>query len=387
KAKQVSQISDELDAYITTLKSASIEGIEDPTDYEVMDKPDYFNNLFFTGDKYKEGGQEFLNRMDKYRTEMIAVLSDTALAKVAGIEDIKKSIEANFSTAEEENRDGKKVAWLNYNYEGFPLVASLTKLTQIQADIKTTKSEVLQKMLAGQMADALSYDKYSTLLETSKSAYYSGEKFDGAIVLGRTDESTKPKRAELTLDGRKLVENTDYTFEGGRIKMNVNAGAPGDHKIEGTLFYGEDGKETPVEVNRSFATISLPNSAVIAADKMNVVYRGVDNPMTVSIPGIPDYNVNVSAPGLSRVSGCTYVMRPGAGRTVMISANGTLPDGKPVGSKSEFRIKDIPPPVGAIRGETGIVRMERGGLEISTVSAILQDFDFELNINVTGFSF
>src|SRR5690606_39588543 len=58
KADEVSQISDELDAYITTLKSASIEGIEDPTDYEVMDKPDYFNNLFFTGDKYKEGGQD-----------------------------------------------------------------------------------------------------------------------------------------------------------------------------------------------------------------------------------------------------------------------------------------------------------------------------------------
>ncbi|HBC05444.1 MAG TPA: gliding motility protein GldM, partial [Aequorivita sp.] len=121
--------------------------------------------------------------------------------------------------------------------------------------------------------------------------------------------------------------------------------------------------------NRSFATISLPNSAVIAADKMNVVYRGVDNPMTVSIPGIPDNKVNASAAGLSRVSGSKYVMRPGSGRTVTISATGTLPDGKPVGSKSEFRIKDIPPPVGAIRGETGIVRMERGGLEISSVSA------------------
>jgi gliding motility-associated protein GldM len=387
KADEVSKISDELDAYITTLKSASIEKIEDPTDYEVMDKPDYFNNLFFTGDNYKPGGQEFLDKMNKYREDMMTVLSDTALAKVAGIAEIKKSIEANFSTAEVANRDGKKVAWLNYNYEGFPLVASLTKMTQIQADIKTTKSELLQRMLAGQQAAALSFDNYSTLLETSKSAYYSGEKFDGAIVLGRTDESTKPKRAELTLDGRKLVEGTDYTFEGGKVKMNVNAGAPGDHKIEGILFYGEGGEETEVEVNRQFATISLPNSAVIAADKMNVVYRGVDNPMTVSIPGIPDNKVNASAAGLSRVSGSKYVMRPGAGRTVMISATGTLPDGKPVGSKSEFRIKDIPPPVGAIRGETGIVRMERGGLEISTVSAILQDFDFELNINVTGFSF
>ena len=260
-------------------------------------------------------------------------------------------------------------------------------MTQIQADIKTTKSELLQRMLAGQQAAALSFDNYSTLLETSKSAYYSGEKFDGAIVLGRTDESTKPKRAELTLDGRKLVEGTDYTFEGGKVKMNVNAGAPGDHKIEGILFYGEGGEETEVEVNRQFATISLPNSAVIAADKMNVVYRGVDNPMTVSIPGIPDNKVNASAAGLSRVSGSKYVMRPGAGRTVMISATGTLPDGKPVGSKSEFRIKDIPAPVGAIRGETGIVRMERGGLEISSVSAVLPDFVFDVKLNVSGFSF
>jgi gliding motility-associated protein GldM len=325
--------------------------------------------------------------MDKYRTEMIAVLSDTALAKVAGIEDIKKSIEANFSTAPVKNRDGKDVAWLNYNYEGFPLVASLTKLTQIQADIKTTKSEVLQRMLAGQQAAALSFSNYSTLMEAPKSAYYSGEQFDGAIVLGRTDESTKPKRAELTVDGRKLVEGTDYTFEGGKVKLKIGAGSPGDHKIEGFLYYGEGGEETEVPVLTSFATINKPNSAVIAADKMNVVYRGVANPMTVSIPGIPDNNVNASAAGLSRVSGSKYVMNPGAGRTVNITASGKLPDGQTVSSSSEFRIKDIPAPMGAIRGETGIVRMERGGLEISTISAVLPDFDFEVNINVTGFSF
>ena len=387
KADQISEASDNLDSYLSTLKSGSMGDVEDPKDYESMDKADYFNLRFFNGDAYKPEGQEFLDKIDAYRTEMIAILSDPALAKVAGVEEIKKSIEANFSTSPVTDRNGVERNWLNYNYEGFPLIASLTKLTQIQADVKTTKSEVLQRMLAGQQAAALSFDNYSTLLEVSKSAYYSGEKFDGAIVLGRTDESTKPKRAELTLDGRKLVEGTDYTFEGGRVKMNVNAGAPGDHKIEGILFYGEGGDETEVEVNRSFATISLPNSAVIAADKMNVVYRGVDNPMTVSIPGIPDNKVNASAPGLSRVAGSKYVMRPGAGRTVMISATGSLPDGKPVGSKSEFRIKDIPPPVGAIRGETGIVRMERGGLDIASVSAVLEDFDFELKINVTGFSF
>ena len=80
-------------------------------------------------------------------------------------------------------------------------------------------------------------------------------------------------------------------------------------------------------------------------------------------------------------------MNPGKGRTVTINASGTLPDGKPVGSKLEFRIKDIPRPAGSLRGETGSIKMPRKNLEISTVGAILEDFDFDLNLKVSGFSF
>src|SRR5690606_4357481 len=292
----------------------------------------------------------------------------------------------NFSTAKVLNRDKKEIAWLNYNFEGFPMIASLTKLTQMQADVKTVNSELLSKFLAGQQAAALSFTQYNTLLETSKSAYYAGEEFDGGIVLGRKDPNTRPNRVELTLDGKPLSEG-QYAIENGKVMLKINAGAAGDHKIEGNLIFLENEKETEIPVDLGFSTITKPNSAVIAADKMNVVYRGVDNPMTVSIPGIPDNKVTASAAGLSKVSGSKYVMRPGAGRTVTITASGTLPDGTGVRTPAEFRIKDIPAPVGAIRGETGIVRMERGGLEISTVSAVLEDFDFELNLNVTGFSF
>ena len=50
-------------------------------------------------------------------------------------------------------------------------------------------------------------------------------------------------------------------------------------------------------------TVPKPNSATISADKMNVVYRGVTNPMTISFAGIPDNLVNASASGLSKGSG------------------------------------------------------------------------------------
>ena len=112
--------------------------------------------------------------------------------------------------------------------------------------------------------------------------------------------------------------------------------------------------------------------------------------MTVSIPGIPDNNVSASGNGLTRVSGSKYSMRPGQGREVTITASGTLPDGQRISTPATFRIKDIPRPTGTIRGEDGnggAVRMQRNGLEIASVGAELLDFDFDLSLQVTSFSF
>ena len=78
------------------------------------------------------------------------------------------------------------------------------------------------------------------------------------------------------------------------------------------------------------------------------------------------------------------------GREVTIRVTGKLPGGMVVTDSKTFRIKDIPRPIGTIRGEDGNggpVRMQRQGLEISSVGAALLDFDFDLRLNVTGFSF
>ena len=135
KAKEISAITSEFDAYMQSLKAGAVETIEDPTDYEVMDKPDHFNNLFFTGENLKPEGQKFIDQMNKYRTEMVAILSDTAVAKkVAGANEIIASINDTFGTGEVEKSYGTKQDWLNYHYEVFPLIASLTKMTSLQND-------------------------------------------------------------------------------------------------------------------------------------------------------------------------------------------------------------------------------------------------------------
>ncbi|MDO6491877.1 MAG: gliding motility protein GldM [Cellulophaga sp.] len=381
KAQQVQKISQDYYDYLEGLKNEMTKNVEDPTDYQVMDKSDYLDQKFFSGENLAEGGKEFMKRINDYREQVSKLVP----------EKIKSSVKARFETGDAngkvEKKDKTKQDWINYHYEGFPLIASLTKITALQSDIKSTEEDALKAMLEGNLTDQVSLKKFKTSLFGSKSAFYAGEKYDGKIIISKTDDSSTPVRAELTLDGRKLKEGTDYQLEAGGVKMLIGAGNPGDHEVAGTLFFKQDGEEVPVEVKNSFATISKPSAALIAADKMNVVYRGVANPMTISIPGIPNNKVRASAPGLKSVSGSKYVMNPGSGRSVTIKASGTLPDGKAVSSSSEFRIKDIPSPTGSIRGETGSVKMPRKNLEVSTVGALLQDFDFDLNIGVSGFSF
>ena len=372
KAGTVDQLSDELDTYIEGIKSDMIAELEDPDDYEVQDKPDFLDQKFFNGDNLSPEGKEFKEKVENYKTQMSALIADTYPA-------ISEDIERKFSTAEEENREGKKIEWLSYNFEGFPSIASRTKLTQMQADIKTTQSEVLSAMLAGEQAQQLSMTNYQAIVIPDKSAFYSGENFKGKVVLGRYDNS-------LTFD-KVIVNGKEVQAKGGEVLLDFPAGSVGTREVKGELQFKEGDSIVSISIADSYAVINRPNSATISADKMNVVYRGVSNPMTISFAGVADNNVNASATGLSKVNGSSYVMRPGSGYEVKINVSGTLPDGGNVSDSKVFRIKDIPSPVGTIRGETGMAKMQKNQLAISTVGATLPDFDFDLDIVVTGFKF
>ncbi|GAA4279686.1 gliding motility protein GldM [Gaetbulibacter aestuarii] len=383
KADSIHDLATNFNTYLQELKGKMTSTVDDPTDYEIMDKGDYLDEHFFKGDKLKPEGEEFLKQMKTFREGVTEILKDDP-----GMQNIVKDVQEKFSTEKETNRDGIKIDWLDYNYKGFPLVASLTKMTQLQADVKTTESEVLSSMLQGTLSQQVSMTNYTTLMETSKSAYFNGEQFDGQIVLGRTDNTTVPKRVELKLDGRELKED-QYEIKDGKVQLKVGTGGVGEHTIEGKLVFGEEGEEVEVPVKQSFATVAKPNAATISADKMNVVYRGVKNPMTISFAGIPDNKVNASAQGLSRAGGSKYVMDATnvKGREVTINVTGTLPDGQRVSDRATFRIKDLPKPTGTVRGEDGAIKMQRNSLEISTVGAKFDDFDFELPLRVTGFKF
>ncbi len=378
QADQISALANNFNTYLVDLKGQMTSTVDDPQDYEIMDKGDFLDEHFFKGDKLKPEGQEFLNQISTFRDGVSSVLAENPdLASIAI--DVKKK----FATDEVTNRDGNKIDWLDYNYKGFPLVASLTKMTQLQADVKTTESEVLSSMLAGKLKVEASLTNFDAIVVPSKTAFFSGENFTGTIILGKKDNTLQADK--VIINGTELEKES---MQAGKTILDFPAGAVGEREITGEFQFKEGDSIISIPVQSTYAVVPKPNSATISADKMNVVYRGVTNPMTISFAGISDNNVSASAPGLSKGSGVgKYNINPGKGRELTINVSGTLPDGSKVSDKATFRIKDIPKPTGTISGQSGVVKLPRNSVEISTIGAMLDDFDFELPIQVTSFKF
>ena len=140
QATQVQSLANDLNTYIADLKGQMTSALDDPQDYEIMDKGDFLDNYFFIGEKLKPEGEDFINKMASFRNGIKEVIGETYPG-------ITADVEKKFATEPVTNRDGNVLEWLDYHYRGFPLVASLTKMTQLQADIKTTESEVMSTML------------------------------------------------------------------------------------------------------------------------------------------------------------------------------------------------------------------------------------------------
>ncbi len=373
-AHKVETASKEFYAYIGGLKGDVLKGFESDKEtgklpYESMDKGDNIDN-WFTGEGYTAKGKDIIAQIEKYKAAMKSALSDKKYAAILA------EVEKKFDVSDVKNKEGLKDKYLAYHFKGFPAVASLAKLSAWQNDVQKTESDVYSAALGKAAVAAASYSNYQAIVVLDKNAYFQGEKVTGKVVLGRYDENTKP----TSFQGPGQIVN-------GQAVISLTAGGVGEQDINGQFTFLEDGKNIPLKFKGTYVVVPKPNSATISADKMNVVYRGVVNPISVSFAGVDANKIVASAPGLASAGKPgKYNMSPGSGTETTISVTGTLPNGDKVTDKKSFRIKGIPGPTGTIRGEMGVVKGPKSNLEIATIGAKLLDFDFEVGLDVVGFN-
>ncbi|KDN55791.1 type IX secretion system motor protein PorM/GldM [Flavobacterium seoulense] len=372
-AHKVKTITDNFFNYIASLKEQATKGYEvDPETgklpYEEMDKGDNIAD-WFTGEGYTKKGDEIIATINQYKADMKAALSDKKYAAIVS------EIETKFDVSDVKNKEGIAIKFLSYHFKDFPAIATVAKLSTWQNDINKAESDVYSAALGKAAVAAASYSNYQAIVVLDKNAYFQGEAVTGKVVLGRYDENTKP----TSFSGPGKIVN-------GQAVISLTAGGVGEQTIAGQFTFAEDGKTVPLKFQGKYVVVPRPNSATISADKMNVVYRGVSNPISISFAGIADKDVNASAPGLSKVGNGKYVMNPQGGNEVVINVSGKMSDGKVASDKKVFRIKGIPGPTGTIRGEMGVVKGPKSNLEIATIGAKLVDFDFDVNLDVVGFN-
>ena len=372
KAKEVAKLSKDFVTFLETVKAEVTEGIEPDENgklpFEAMDKST-IDEKWFAGDGYSPRGKEIVAGIDKYVSDIKKVLGN----------DVKyipfiKEIEKKFSTADITNREGIKVKFLDYKTKGFPAVSTLTFITAMQNDVKNTEAGAYNLFLGNALKSAASMKNFQAIVVLEKNAYFQGEAVKGKVVLGRYDANTVP----TSFNGPGKIEN-------GQAVISTTAGSIGEQKISGKFGFLEDGKEIPLSFEGTYVVVPRPNQAIISADKMNVVYRGVPNPISISVPGIASNKVNASAPGMSKVGDGKFMLKPGAGSEVKINVSATMPDGKTMSSAQVFRIKGLPAPTGKVGGSDKN-KGPKSNLEVCTVSATLEDFDFPVTVNVTQFN-
>lgn len=375
KADQIKVISDDLYVYLDSIKSKVLKEYEDTKDYQSMDQTDFIDEYFFVGDDISPNGQEYFNKIVSYRDSVVSILGNN-------FQSLNSIVNNRFATNSFIS-DGKELSWLEYKYKGYPAIASITSFTQLQASVRNTESDVLTTLLGGQLESEVSLNNYTGIVSLDKSAYFSGEKVTGKVVLGRFDNTMIPKK--VTMNGRDITKST----KNGQVILDMPAGDIGNKTIKGSITFMQDGVEKNIPFESGYSVIAEPNEAVISADKMNVVYRGLDNPISISVPGVGDKDITPSVGGsntLKKISAGKFLLNPGSGDEVKINVSAKLSSGKTINTPKTFRVKDIPTAAGTARGEFGIIRIPSSSLGNVTIGAALPDFVFDLELVVQSYT-
>jgi hypothetical protein len=127
----------------------------------------------------------------------------------------------------------------------------------------------------------------------------------------------------------------------------------------------------------------------MSADKMNVFYIGVDNPITCSITGIRADSLKMSISGngstIRNYGDGSAIVRLSSLNKVIVNLVATDRDGKKVSGSKEFRVKYIPDPLPKLGGKNGGT-MGAGEFKAQLgLIADLPEFDFYAKFLVVSF--
>jgi len=379
KANEVKKKSDEVNTYIDGLKSLLIKTADGPdansincVDLKKKDDTNVGGQIMIQVDKK---GEELKKKIIEYRTYLLSLVNAKDV-------NIKNSIEKNLNTDDPKlsKEGGIKKNWEEANFEHLPLAAVITMLSKYQSDVRNCQGEILNYLYGRIDAGSFKFNKLEPIVYTQSNYILSGNEYKAEIFIAASDSTKKPEIK---------VGNEVLPIVNGKGIYKRTTGGVGVQKWGGVIYQkAPDGtiKEYPFNAEYQVAK----GDVVVSPTKMNVFYIGVDNPVEVSVPGVPSDKVFPSMQGGGgsiRKAAKGFIVRcTQATKEAYISVAADINGTKKNMGRMQFRVKALPNPIGKVGGKVGGPMPKSLLLAQSGVFAELENFDFDLKWMVSEFT-
>ena len=378
RAQRVRQMSDSLYNLAADLKLAIVQEADgkngDPQNIRNKEDLEAANQVMLSLSGGR--GQELFDAINSFRQRMLKMVTD---------EKQKQIIASNLTTEIPKNAMTMGKNWQEYMFESMPAAAAVTLLSKLQSDVRYAEGEVLHTLVQNIDVKDIRVNALEAFVIPNSQTIVRGDKFSAHIVMAAVDTTQVP---DIYI-GNQKVTLQDNLYE--RI-----CGATGDFTLAGYLETVNGNGE---RIRRDFSqkyTVVDP-SATVSADLMNMLYAGYNNPISVSVPGVPLSKVQASMTNgtLQPVGPGKYIARPAKiGENATITVVSTNTGRAQQMGQYTFRVRKLPDPTPyiAMKDEHGNpTRYKGGGLAKSqlvaadAIGAAIDDGILDIGFRVQSF--
>ncbi|MDE5982952.1 MAG: gliding motility protein GldM [Duncaniella sp.] len=379
KATEVRSRSLELYALIDSLKIAIVRRADgedgDPADIQRRDDLESAAVVMLSGGDNE--GEHLRRAVDDYRVFITSLIPDSTK---------RASIDAALSTAPY-RRPGTVAPqkWEEAKFENQPVVAAVTLLTKLQNDVRYAEGDALTNLLSMVDAGDVRVNEINAFVIPQSRMVMRGGKYSANIVLAAVDTTARPV---IYINDKPLAD------EHGLYEFQTSSTGTFDYSGYLEVAHG-DGTTTRHPFSSSY--VVMEPTATVSATMMNVLYAGINNPIGISVPGVPMSAVSATMTNgtLSR-NGDSWIAKPSkVGENATITVTATIDGSSQTVNTSTFRVRKLPDPVAFITftGQNGQPERYKGGKPISKTTlmaapgldAAIDDDMLNIDFKVLGF--
>lgn len=349
---------------------------KDPSMPKRIKDKDVTTRMFVLGDDGDPTNQDAVGFELERR---IRLTRDSFMAIVENDPAVMANIPLNVEEDWKNSKD--KQNWADWKFRQMPVAAVFPLLTKIQADAKASSSAVLNYLFKKVTGEEIKFDAFEPVISAQKGYVIKGEKYQADVFLSAYSTSASGNTRILVNGGSLPVKEGKASYETVPTTL-------------GTKQYNVEIQVTNPLTNevksykKTFEYEVGERSVTVSAEKMNVFYIGVDNPLAVSAAGVSSNDLQVSINGgggtLKRVGNSQFVVNvtePTDDCRIVVNApTAGLRDSK------LFRVKRIPDPVARL-GNKEDGSMGNGEFKAQQgVIAWLDNFDFDAKCLIQSFT-